>query len=236
MNYTIHWTDTRPSYQGQWNSGVWQKAETIYIDKFHPQSSDHHPKTAVKLLYDDENIYVMFRVEDRYVNAVHTTYQEPVCNDSCVEFFVMPCLFRSDALQKGFAPDYRGYFNVEVNCIGTMLLYYIEDWRRTPDGFAKYEPVPEGLARHITIFHSISEKTEHEIDTPVEWVTGYNLPFSLFEAYIGALDIRKGRCWRGNFYKCADQSSHPHWASWSPIGDELNFHQPEYFGTLEFGT
>jgi len=236
MNYTIHWTDTRPAYQEQWDSHIWQKADIIHVSRFHPQSSDHRPKTEVKLLYDAENLYILFRVQDRYVKAIYTTYQDPVCNDSCVEFFLMPCTFDYDVFNTECPSHYQGYFNLEINCIGTMLLCYIEDWRRTADGFAKYSPVQEEFAREVTIFHSIPEKIEREIEAPIEWIVGYTLPFTLLEHYLGALDIRKKRPWRGNFYKCADQSSHPHWASWSPIGAELNFHQPKYFGTLEFGT
>ncbi|MCD6337129.1 MAG: hypothetical protein J7M01_02720, partial [Candidatus Marinimicrobia bacterium] len=37
----------------------------------------------------------------------------------------------------------------------------------------------------------------------------------------------------GNLYKCGDKTSHPHWASWSPI-DKLNFHQPKHFGEFVF--
>jgi hypothetical protein len=238
MKYTIHWTDTRPSFQEQWNSRVWQKAETLQVAHFHPQSSSHRPKTQAKLLYDDEGIYVIFRVEDRYVKAVHENYQDPVCQDSCVEFFVMPCGFVNyTSLSSVTSPceNYQGYFNFEVNCIGTMLLYYIEDHRRTPDGFAKYDPVQEILANRITVFHSLSGPIEEEITTPVDWVVGYQIPFSIFESYLGPLDIRQGRGWRVNFYKCGDRTSHPHWASWKPIGEELNFHQPARFGALEFG-
>jgi hypothetical protein len=42
-----------------------------------------------------------------------------------------------------------------------------------------------------------------------------------------------GQSWRGNFFKCAEEISHPHWASWSPV-DELNFHLPRCFGTIHF--
>jgi len=34
--------------------------------------------------------------------------------------------------------------------------------------------------------------------------------------------------------QCADDSSTPHWGSAFSIGEELNFHQPERFGTLRF--
>lgn len=223
MKYTIHKTTTKPSYTGQWESRVWQQANTLYIDKFHPHSSSHHPKTEAKLLYDEKNLYVIFRVEDQYVKAIYTAYQDPVCNDSCVEFFVMPT-------------QEKGYFNFEINSVGTMLLYYIKDPGRTDDGFEQYEPIRKELVNRMTIFHSIPEKVEVEIKTPIEWYIEYNIPFSLFESYLGTLNKEAGTIWRGNFYKCGDQTSHPHWASWSPIGDVLNFHQPDSFGVLEFGS
>ena len=52
------------------------------------------------------------------------------------------------------------------------------------------------------------------------------------EQYVGRLCNLPGQTWRGNFYKCADRSSHPHWASWSPLGEPLNFHTPQFFGPL----
>ena len=70
--------------------------------------------------------------------------------------------------------------------------------------------------------------------TPQEWILEYNLPFGLFQAYLGELRPTAGMRWRGNFFKCGDDTSHPHWASWSPIGEALNFHQPDTFGALEF--
>ena len=54
------------------------------------------------------------------------------------------------------------------------------------------------------------------------------------EPYIGTIGDVRGQTWRGNFYKCGDHTSHPHWASWSPIGEQLDFHQPEFFGELRF--
>ena len=49
---------------------------------------------------------------------------------------------------------------------------------------------------------------------------------------LGPLEPPAQRRWRGNFYKCADESSHPHWASWRPIGEKLDFHTPEFFGEI----
>ena len=50
---------------------------------------------------------------------------------------------------------------------------------------------------------------------------------------ISLIDRASGQVWRANLYKCGDQTSHPHWASWAPIGEALNFHQPGFFGGLD---
>ncbi len=225
MTYTIHQTNQPPRYRGEWNDEIWQRAGIAQIAAFHPQSSAFRPNAEVKALHDDANLYVMFRVQDQFIRATYTTYQDPVYRDSCVEFFVMP---RSP--ERGAA----GYFNVEMNCLGTMLLYYIEDAKRTAQGFEKFTKVPQERLRGMTVFHSISAPLQEELTSPLEWVVEYNLPLSLFEAYLGELHPAAGLRWRGNFFKCGDDTSQPHWASWSPIGEALNFHQPDKFGVLEF--
>ena len=184
-------------------------------------SGEHRPTTQVKLLFDDEYLYVFFRVQDRYVRAVAEGFQGRVWEDSCCEAFLQS---REDG----------GYFNFEMNCGGTLLLYHIRDHRRTPEGFADFTPVAAEEAAKMRIYHSLPSRVDPEIQEPVEWYLEYGIPLSLFEAYIGEAPRPAGERWRGNFYKCGDETSHPHWACWSPIGEELNFHCPEHFGVLQF--
>ena len=80
----------------------------------------------------------------------------------------------------------------------------------------------------------LPKKIDEEMSGPVRWRMGYAIPIKLFEQYIGPIGKLAGQTWRGNFYKCADECSHPHWGTWSLIGEELNFHQPKFFGALEF--
>jgi hypothetical protein len=72
-----------------------------------------------------------------------------------------------------------------------------------------------------------------EIVGPTEWFLGFFIPFSLLEKYAGQIGDLHGQTWRANFYKCADGSSHPHWASWTEL-PEKNFHLPEHFGEIVF--
>jgi len=219
-SYDVVRASAAPSINGCWNEGDWNKANVADVDVFLKESSDHRPEVKAKLLYDDKGIYGLFKVKDQYVRSVNIKFQGPVCKDSCVEFFFKP--------HAG-----RGYFNLECNCGGIFLCYYIEDHTRTPNGFAKSVGLTADDAVAIKIFHSMPEVVEPEIKEKTEWYNGFFFPFSLIEKYSGPLGEMKGKEWHANFYKCGDATSHPHWASWNPVS-ALNFHLPDCFGALHF--
>ena len=217
--YEIRRADAPPRLDGRLDAPEWLNAESLEIGWFHPAGSAHRPQTLVRVLYTAEALHVAFRVKDRFVRAVRTHYQDPVWKDSCVEFFVQP---KSD----------KGYFNFETNCLGAMLLSYVEDPARTPAGLARATPVPAELASHISIYHSLKGPIIQEMTAATTWTVQYSVPFALFERYVGPLGKVAGQYWRGNFYKCAEDNSHPHWASWQPLAEEVNFHRPDLFGSL----
>ena len=212
MRYTVRRIDACAL-----DAADFSRAEVGRVSNVRPESSAHAPETTFRVLHDGANLYVCFDVKDRYVRSVQTAYQAPVCTDSCVEFFVQP--------KAG-----KGYFNFEVNAGGTLLLYYVEDPTRTPKGLAKVTPLPEQEGRQIEIRSSLPRVVEPEIDKPVAWQLRYKVPLKVLEAYVGEVG-REGSVWRANFYKCGDQTSHPHWLSWSPVS-ALNFHLPACFGEL----
>ena len=170
MNYTIHKTHISPELTGQWNGTVWKQAETLKIESYHPKGSDHKPKVEARLLYDSTAIYVHFKVIDNYVRSVTTKPQGMVSTDSCVEFFFKPGIT-------------SGYLNIEANCGGTFLSYYIEDHRRVPGGFEKFTPVDLKWLAQIRCYHSLPQVVDPEITAPCEWQLEYSLPISLIEAY-----------------------------------------------------
>jgi hypothetical protein len=222
-HYCIHPTSGQHLFAAQPDASFWQAAETLQVNHFLPQSSPHRPPTQAQVLYDADALYVRFQVQDQYVRAVHTQYQAQVSEDSCVELFVQPVAN-------------KGYFNVEFNCCGILLLYYIEDPQRTSMGFVCFQQVDPALAGQIRVISTFTAPIRAEITTPVSWWLVYQLPFRVLEAYVGPVSRTPGTRWRGNFFKCGDHTSHPHWASWAPIQNgELNFHQPAYFGVLELG-
>ena len=218
--YTILQAVSRPPLNGPWDAGPWGKAPFLEIAAFRPESSDHRPRTRVKLLYTPDGISGRFHVRDRYVRCVRHGFQAPVYKDSCVEFFVQP------------TPG-GGYFNFEFNCGGHLLASYITDHERTDDGFKSFTRLLPEEGRHIGIEHSLPARVEPEIAADTPWHLGFFIPFGVMETHAGPLKIEKKTAWRGNFYKCGDETSHPHWGAWAPV-DAVNFHLPRCFGTLWF--
>jgi hypothetical protein len=218
--YHVRCTALPPSLDDEWDSVAWSHAETLEVTHFRPESTAHRPRTDARLLHHRDGISGIFRVEDRFVRCVRTEYHSEVWKDTCVEFFAQP------------KPD-RGYLNFEFNCGGAHLCSHIVNPERTPDGFKEFTRIPAELGRTVQVRSSLPRVVEPEITAPLAWTLRFFIPFALFEQYVGPLGNVAGQTWRGNFHKCADESSHPHWATWSPV-DALNFHLPRCFGEMKF--
>ena len=95
-----------------WERPLWATAETLDIALYRWEDSGHHPPTRARVLYDDEHLAAIFRVEDCFVRAVAKNFGDPVSADSRVEFFLSP--FPMTAT--------NAYFNFELNCGGILLL------------------------------------------------------------------------------------------------------------------
>ena len=208
------------SVSDSWDDAGWAGAEAVEIASFRPESSGHRPRTQARLAYTDTGLLGIFRVDDRYIRCVHRSFQDPVYEDSCVEIFVQP---KAD----------RGYVNLEMNCGGATLLSHVTDERRTKDGFAAFRRLREDEGRQVLTRGTLPAIVDPEIDAPLAWEMAFFLPTAVLEGCVGPIGPLAGREWRANLFKCGDRTSHPHWASWSPV-DALNFHLPRCFGTLRF--
>ncbi len=219
QKYVAHRLRQSHTVDADWDSDVWRHVPALEIR--HPMGAppNHRPRTQAKVLYDDLSLYVIFRVEDQYVRAVARKHHDAVCRDSCVEFFFTP---RADVQP--------GYLNLEMNCCG-MLLFGIHT-PETPDGLMAAEDCEK-----IEIARSLPQQTiDPEISTPVVWTIECRLPFEVLRKYIAFDAPAPGGSWRTNFYKCGDATSHPHWLTWSVVNlPQPDFHQPAFFGWLDFG-
>ena len=201
---------------------LWQQVPPLQISAFRPESTSHRPVTVARLFHNQSTLFGLFEVQDRYVRCVHTTFGSRTHKDSCVELFLQP---KTD----------RGYFSFEINCGGAMTVLYVTDPTRLPDGFFKeFVWLSQAEAEPVVLQPSMPRVVDPEIETPVSWTLGFAIPVSVLEPYEGKIGLLAGQRWRANAFKCGDETSHPHWASWSPV-PELNFHLPAAFGSFHFG-
>ncbi len=216
--YIIHAVDAPPEMTGLWNGPAWQHVHPLDIASFRPEGSSHHPVTQCKLQHSVEGLSGIFQVKDRFVRCVNTEFQSEVYLDSCVEIFLQP---KSGA----------GYFNFEFNCGGALLAYHVIDPGRANGKFKDYVVLSDRVDSQIKRFHTLSATVNPEVIEPLDWYLEFFIPYSVMESYVGPID--RQATWRGNLFKCGDETSHPHWGAWSAV-DELNFHRPDNFGFLHF--
>ena len=219
-HYTVLLTNQPPEMQGLWDGFVWQNVPALEVGNFRPESSKHRPRTRCKLLYDRERLYGIFRVDDQYVFCVNTGFQTDVYKDSCVELFLQP---KSNG----------GYLNFEFNCGGALLASYVIDPTRVDGRVKQYTPLSPDDDRKIIRYSNLPRIVEPEITTKQIWFLEFSIPFAALEKYVGALGDISGQTWQCNFYKCGNETSHPHWGAWSEV-NELNFHLPACFGSIQF--
>src|SRR5262249_10909549 len=148
----------------------------------------------------DRYLYLIWKVADRFVLARRTKHQQDVCRDSCVEFFFTPW---GD-------PQNEGYFNLETSCAGVKLL------GAHVDGGKDEKFTAEDFASVVTA-NSLTGPIGQEIAEPMTWTLEYKIPLRLLEKFARIERPKPGVKWRANFYKCADEASHPHWLTWSPV-------------------
>ena len=183
------------------------------IDRLNwPNHYSYRPETSFRIAHSREALYLKFIVNELNIRALYLNDQEPVWEDSCVEFFCMK-------------PGQESYMNFEFNCIGTCVA-------KTRKGRElDVKPFSNSQMQQIDRFSTL-DKTPFELKKGVShWELTVKIPFALLN--IDANDLPGFL--RANFYKCGDGTLNPHYVSWSVISTENpDFHCPEYFGKLVF--
>lgn len=178
-----------------------------------PEQFPYHPKVSAELSHDNNNLYLTYNVDEEYVAATALKDNDPVFKDSCVEFFV--------------AFDDKGYYNIEANCAGTILMSHRKG-RKIDVEYAS----PEILSK-ILRKPSLGREPFECKKAEGNWQLMLTIPASAFFKHdFKNLSGVKALC---NIYKCGDELPRPHYLSMAPIETpQPDFHQPEFFTPVEF--
>lgn len=167
----------------------------------------YKPEVKFSIAHTDEHILLAFKVREAEVRYVNTKPNSAVWEDSCVEFFI--------------SFDDSGYYNFEFNCIGTVLVGFGKDRNER-------KLLPETLVKRVECFSFMKEAKGNN-----NWQLLVKIPVTVF-MYHPVFKLEGKKC-KANFYKCGDQLAQPHFLAWNNIEtDEPDFHQPAFFGDIEF--
>lgn len=210
--YKVQKAKNPVSVNDGWNKSEWKGVKSIKIQNYMGEMPSFKPTAEAKMSYDDEYIYVIYRVKDRYVRSITEKINGPVWKDSAVEFFFSP-----------EANKPTNYFNLEINCGGTPLLHH-------KNGRPSVEDIQK-----IEIAASLPKVVDPEITKPVTWTISFKIPLSMLEKYTHVVRPKPGVAWRANFYKIAEINSNPHYITWNEVkNNKPQFHLPKFFGILKF--
>ncbi|KAB5349047.1 hypothetical protein F9995_09620 [Bacteroides salyersiae] len=170
------------------------------------------PKVEFRVAHTEDAILLHFKVTEASVRARYGEDNGSVWTDSCVEFFSIPA---GDGI----------YYNIECNCIGTVLVG-VGPQRNNR------EHAPADVTVQIQRWSSLGRTPFEERVEEVTWEVALVVPYTVFFKHqITSLD---GKEIKANFYKCGDELQTPHFLSWNPIEiEQPDFHRPDFFGTLE---
>lgn len=171
----------------------------------------------MRIFYSETRFYLLFKAFEQEIRAECLNINDPVCTDSCVEFFFNPDPEHDDR-----------YINFEINPIGAFLLGI---------GADRYSRV---LINDVSpeIFDITTSVTKGSVQSYKGHCgqSNISIPFYFIEKYYGGQDFRCGKRIKANFYKCGDKTKYPHWGCWNRINTpHPDFHRPEFFGDLILG-
>ena len=187
----------------------WSGVEKLAVEVC-PWGGEYRPAVFAQAAYETEKgFHVRMLCEEAEPLAVYTQPDDPVCQDSCMEFFA------------DFAPEKGvGYVNLEANSAGTMLLGLGVERHGRARVRALGCPLPQ-----LTAFREGNF-----------WGWQAFIPLEMIAALYGKDSFAAGDVIRANFYKCGDKTAVGHYIGWNPIeAAGPDYHRPECFGQLIVG-
>ena len=183
----------------------WEKIQKADINTIPWPNYPLKMPAFARVAYNEKGLFVQLSAEEERPLARFDSLLDRVCNDSCLEFFFCP------------SGDSR-YFNFEFNPKGAMHLGF---------GTNRTHSIRQLIPSYRSFFF-VSPFIKGSY-----WGIEFFIPISFLRIYYPSLNLEKSSTFRGNFYKCGDETEIPHYIVWNPVvTPNPDFHRPEYFGNL----
>jgi len=205
--YYVKKTSKNIKIDGNLDKEVWQEAQGDFLVETE-SGREAKLKSEVKVLWNENYLYIAFKCKDDYIKATMTEYNDKLYEEDVVEVFIDD------------NKDLKTYVEIEVSPLNTVLHYIINNnLKGNKFIYAKVEKTLETA----TIYYEDIQEWHTEIGIPMEeFITAANNP------------PLPGDSWGINFYRIdREEDYRDEYSAWSQTG-KINFHMPEKFGELIF--
>lgn len=228
--YDCRRADSPLKIDGRLDDAAWNKAE--WTDTFIDIVGEDHPKprfqTRIKMLWDDQYLYIAADLEEPDVWAKLTAHDSVIFHDNDFEVFLNPT---GDGLK---------YFEFEINALNTGWDLFL-DKPYKQGGKADNSWEMPGYKSAVAIDGTLNDPRHRDKGWSVELA----LPWAAFVERSEKGRPAAGDSWRMNFsrvewqvrvvdgkYEKVPGTKEDNWV-WSPQG-VVNMHVPEKWGTVRF--
>lgn len=175
-----------------------------------PDIYPYHPLTVVNMAHSGQSLYIDFFVRCNYLRAVNWQNNSAVRDDSSVSILIQP-------------PHSEDcYICIDFNCIGAKNARKI--YRS-----GEVEPFSDEEIEKIECYTSCGPMPFREVEGLFTWDVAVKVPFEL----LGVEFYNKSVKLKGNLYKCALETTEPHFLTWIPVKEETTcFKDSNYFGNI----
>ena len=205
---------------GRLDEPAWQQA--AWSSDFVDIEGDQRPKprfrTRVKMIWDDQNLYIGAEMEEPEVKGALTKHDSVIFHDNDFEVFLKPL------------PETSSYYEFEINALNTGWDLYL-DKPYKQGGKADNSWDIAGLKTAVTVQGTLNDPS----DKDKGWTVEMAYPLKAFANRQEVPMPHAGTEWRANFSRVewkVGQAKEDNWV-WSPQG-VVNMHVPDRWGFLRF--
>ncbi|CAM4381504.1 carbohydrate-binding family 9-like protein [Zobellia roscoffensis] len=208
---------------GKMKEGAWSRTEARTLDNFYniDKPSDQQ-KSTFRMLWGEDEFYVFFEMEDRYITSRETKRDGQPYFDDCAEIFFITA---PDSLDTHFG------YELNLNKASNDFIYF-NNYTMGKD--VVYKPFNPSFEVEVTFDGTINDNS----DIDKGWTMEMAIPYSNFGELGKVVAIEPGNKWAFLAIRQDRNDANGNRRSTStifPIYDiSKNVHQANRFGLMEF--
>ena len=217
--YQVLRTDQGIQVDGRLDEADWQRAVPIdFVMPWSDLEKEQPQSTTARLLWDDDNLYIIYECVDPYLHSEVTEHDGAVYQEDAVEIFATPNM--------EVPGNYYGY---EMNINGTLL-----DYVAFRGGKERTKAIhPSWQNEGVVIATTYDGTLNDHSDTDQSWILEISIPHDNFRHLGGRIPPQDGDQWRAGLNRTKGYQGQ--FGLWSDTGTpQADFHRATRFGILTF--